>query len=102
MTSSGPVEAALEALVPIVDGEVSDGRLRGSYGRHGVEAWTTEQRPGFGRRDGLVTGPRMNIFHVELTGVGGRHGWECRSGLTPLANLAIVLPWRLVYAYAPR
>jgi hypothetical protein len=77
-------EAVLAPLAPVVEGTVSDGRLRGSYQGYAVEAWPMRQRPSpdvanvetGGTRS---SGPLVNVFDIKLAGVAGTHDWDCGS-----------------------
>jgi hypothetical protein len=77
-------EAALGPLVPVVEGTVSDGRLRGSYQGYAVEACLMRQRPSpdvpnAETGGSMSSGPLVNIFGVKLAGVSGHHSWDCHS-----------------------
>src|SRR5581483_5226356 len=85
----------LDALAALVDGTVSDGRLRGSYEGYGVAAWSTNERPApdvpAAQGGTRSAGPKVNVFHLRLIGVPRRHFWDCRSTPSLLGNAALVL-----------
>jgi hypothetical protein len=91
----------LESLTQLVDGSVAESRLRGSYEGYGVEAWSTNERPApdvpAAQGGSRSAGPKVNVFHLELIGVPGRHFWDCRSTPSLLGNVALVLPSQIGY-----
>jgi hypothetical protein len=76
------LNARLAPLAPVVEGECSDGKLTGSYGGYGVQAWPHSGYPiaYLGSvTEGQVAPAQVNMFRVVLSGVAGRQFWHCQS-----------------------
>jgi hypothetical protein len=72
----------LRPLAAPVGGEVSDGRLKGSYRGYGVEAWPHAGYPITYISSAVQgsTGPEpVNMLRVALVGVAGTQVWHCQS-----------------------
>jgi hypothetical protein len=73
------VDASLAILAPLVGGNVTKGRLHGTFRGYPLEAW--QFKSGTGRSDSYaravaVAGDR---FTVRLGGVPGNHHWQCET-----------------------
>jgi hypothetical protein len=74
--------ALLEPLAPVVDGSVSDRRLKGSYRGYGIEASPQSGYPiDFleSQTEGAVGPEPVNMLRVTLVGVAGTQVWHCQS-----------------------
>jgi hypothetical protein len=95
----------LARLCPLIDGAVDEDRLVGRYRGFAVEAQPARENPApemsTGQGGTRQPGRRIDIFKLRLAGVAGWHPWDCRSEPTLLANLALVLPARLVFPLIP-
>lgn len=76
------VNALLAPLAPVIDGDTSDGRVKGSYRGYAVEAWPHSGYP----IKYLTSGPRASVgpepvhmLRVVLAGVSGSQFWHCQS-----------------------
>jgi hypothetical protein len=77
-------EAVLAPLAPVIEGTVSDVRVRGKYEGFVVEAWPVRENPipempAWQAGSSTPPGPVVNILVVKLGGVSGGHFWDCRS-----------------------
>lgn len=74
-------DALLRNLVPVVEGEVADGQLSGSYRGYGVQALPNRHFPiqTGGGADYASRPADVDSFQVRLLGVGGRSPWQCQS-----------------------
>jgi len=95
----------LARLCPQIEGTVKDGRLVGRYQGYAVEADPVRENPApempSAQGGTRQPGPKVDIFKLKLAGVAGRFPWDCRNEPTLLANLALVLPARLVFPLIP-
>lgn len=105
MRSAKGTETALTRLSPLVDGAVGEGRLVGRYEGYEVEVQPARENPApdvsLSQGGSWQPGPTVDVFRLELAGVAGRSPWDCRNEPTLLANLALVLPARLVFPLIP-
>jgi hypothetical protein len=74
--------ALLAPLVEVVDGQTSDGRLKGVFAEYAVEAWPHSGFPikyVSSASYGSVGPKPVNMLRVVLAGVAGRQSWHCQS-----------------------
>ena len=71
--------SVLAPLVPVVGGTISDGRLRGTYQGHPVEAWPETRDPSPSVGDDTSSNFEVNTFNLKLAEVPGRQYWFCNS-----------------------
>jgi hypothetical protein len=88
------VDASLVVLAPLAGGNVTRGRLHGTFRGYPLEAW--QFKAGTGRSDSYaqavaVAGDR---FTVRLGGVPGNHHWQCETEplhVNPFSSPKLVL-----------
>jgi hypothetical protein len=72
----------LTPLCGVIDGETADGRIRGSYCGHAVEAWPHSGYPIKHLSSvsyGTVGPAPVNMLKVVLAGLSGSQAWHCQS-----------------------
>jgi hypothetical protein len=72
-------DSVLAPLAPVIAGQVSDGRLRGTYQGHPVEAWPESRDPSPSVSDDDSLNFAVNLFNLKVAEVPGRQYWYCRS-----------------------
>jgi hypothetical protein len=86
------LNALLAPLAPVIDGQTSDGQLKGSYHGYAVEARPHSGYPISYRSSGVqgAVGPEpVHMLRVVLVGVPGYQFWCCQSSASsPLQDLA--------------
>jgi hypothetical protein len=77
------LNALLAPLAPLVDGQTSDGAIKGAYRGYEVEARPHSGYPidvSFSTMQGAAPNPApVNMFQVALAGAAGSRPWDCQS-----------------------
>ena len=98
--------ALLAPLVPVIAGEVSDGRIKGTYRRYSVDGGPRRHYPidtgssaGYGGTEPAL----VNTFQVVVGGVPGRTRWTCQSSASSVlqGTVSEFTAGRLLHAFRP-
>lgn len=98
--------ALLAPLAPVIAGEVSDGRIQGTYSGYGVDARPRRHYPIETGSPACYggTGPApVNTFQLVLEGVSGRTRWTCQSSASSVlqGTVSEFTAGRLLHAFRP-